>query len=75
MRIIDIAGEMELDDDAVASTDDMNSIAGAVLSGSGFERWCAEGDELIEMGDTCEQILSKIRAWAQPGEIRGERIV
>ena len=79
MKLIDQFGEMELDNNAVATTDDMNSIAGVLLSAPGFERWCAEGDredgDLIEMGDTCETVVEKIREWANEEELEDDGIV
>ena len=67
MKLIDFTGEMELDNDATASIDDMNSIAGAMLTELGFERWHTESE--IEMGDDCETVVAKIREWANKEEL------
>jgi hypothetical protein len=76
MKIIDSTGEMSLDNEKIATTEDINSIASAMLTEDGFSRWCGAptGSDGIADGDTCERVVAAIRSWASADELNDDAI-
>ena len=64
MRIATNHGTMELDDDKIATTDDINDMACAMMNHAQFDLWCGcAGEDGLCDGDTVALVAAKLRLW------------